>query len=95
MWEVEDGEEERRGMEGEGSGLFMDGTEGGWVSVNRKLPGWTNWQQPRPRRDRDVNKAMPFRVAHFTQIRMSLGMSSHLHVLQCLSMILYRFALFT
>lgn len=30
-WEVEDGEEERRGMEGEGSGVFMGEPEGGWL----------------------------------------------------------------
>lgn len=35
--EVEDGEEERRGMEGEGSGLFMDDTDGGWVRVHKEV----------------------------------------------------------
>jgi hypothetical protein len=70
---VEDGEEERRGgMEGEGSGLFMDDTEGGWVRVHRevaRLDQSQSWQQPRPRRDRDVNKARPFRDGSY----MSLG----------------------
>lgn len=44
-WEVEDGEEERRGMEGEGSGVFMGEPEGGWLvsTRSRKLPGWANW----------------------------------------------------
>lgn len=50
--EGEDGGEKRTGMEGEGSGVFMDDSAGGWVRVD-------NWQQPRPRRARDVNKARP------------------------------------
>lgn len=35
--EVEVEEERRGGMEGEGTGLFMDDTEGGWVRVHREV----------------------------------------------------------
>lgn len=87
--EVEDGEEERRGgMEGEGSGLFMDDTEGGgWVRVHREVARRTSrrqrrlQQQPGPRRDRDVNKAMPF----WDTLYISLG-SAHFSAFTCVSL---------